>query len=162
MYKDDWESKFKEWKSKKESYPISKSESKINQTPSFQKQTKINYPEKSKKHFKPQIILLFCYITIIINMLLGERFYSLEWAFLGFILISIIFYLVKIDSRFLIFPALLLLITLPFLLLFKQQAIAETIAVYVYYFLVVGVILQIIEHFKKTENSLSFNNLYNF
>lgn len=113
--------------------------------------------EKSIYRFKPTLVLAFSYVLIIANMLLGFRIYSLEWAFLGFLIIAIIFYDFKIDSRFLILPALLLLGYIPFLLIGAQKEIAETIAVFVYYFLVVGVGLQISEYYKKTENSLDFS-----
>lgn len=115
--------------------------------------------EKTTKFIHPSFVLSFCYTLIIANMLLSPKIYSLEWAFLGFLVIVVIFYDFKIDSRFLILPALLLLGYIPFLLIGAQKEIAETIAVFVYYFLVVGVVLQIIEHVKKIENSLDFDRI---
>lgn len=112
--------------------------------------------EKSIHHLKPLLVLSVSYALIIANMLLSPKIYALEWAFLGFLAIAVIFYDFKIDSRFLILPALLLLGYVPFLLIGAQKEIAETIAVFVYYFLVVGVGLQIIEHYKKTINSIEF------
>ncbi len=113
--------------------------------------------EKSTKFIHPSFVLSFCYALIIANMLLSPKIYSLEWAFLGFLIITVIFYDFKIDSRFLILPALILLGYIPFLLIGAQKEIAETVAVYVYYFLVVGVVLQIVEHYKKTVNSIDFD-----
>lgn len=56
--------------------------------------------------------------------------------------------LLHIESRTPAMFALLLLISLPFFLILKKTAIAENIAVYVYYLLIITVILQIIE-FKR-------------
>ena len=99
------------------------------------------------------------YLILIINIFLATKVYSVEWAFLGFIIATVLFYDFKIDSRFLILPALLLLGYIPFLLIGAQKEIAESIAVFVYYFLVVGVVLQIIEHVKKIENSIDFDGI---
>jgi hypothetical protein len=114
--------------------------------------------EKSIHHIHPSLALAFSYALIILNMFFGSRIYSLEWAFLGFLAITVIFYDFKIDSRFLILPAILLLGYLPFLLVGRFDSLAEVIAVYVYYFLVVGVVLQIIEYVKKTENTIDFDS----
>ncbi len=109
-------------------------------------------------HFmRPSLALAFSYALIIANMFMSPRVYSVEWAFLGFLAIAIISYDFKIDSRFLILPALILLGYIPFLLIGAQKEIAEIVAVYVYYFLVVGVGLQIVEYSKKTKNSIDFN-----
>ena len=113
--------------------------------------------ESSVHKIAPSKVIAFCYTLILANVLLSPKIYSIEWAFLGFLLITVIFYDFKIDSRFLILPALLLLGYIPFLLIGAQKEIAEITAVYVYYFLVVGVALQIIEHCKKTENSIEFD-----
>ncbi|MBI2632363.1 hypothetical protein HYW75_05140 [Candidatus Pacearchaeota archaeon] len=112
--------------------------------------------EKSIHHLNPLFVLSLSYSIIIANMLLSPEIYSLEWAFLGFLAITVVFYDFKIDSRFLILPALILLGYIPFLLIGAQKEIAETIAVYVYYFLVVGVGLQIVEYYKKAQNSIDF------
>ncbi len=115
--------------------------------------------EKSTKFIHPSLALAFSYALIIANMFLSPKIYSLEWAFLGFLIIAVIFYDFKIDSRFLILPALILLGYIPFLLIGSQKEIAENVAVYVYYFLVVGVVLQIIEYYKKIQNSIDFNKV---
>ena len=111
---------------------------------------------KNLYHTKPSNILFIGYCLLAINIALQQRFYSVEWAFLGVIFVTMIFYDFKIDSRFLILPAILLLGYVPFLLIGKQSAFAELIAIYVYYFLVVGVVLQIIESVKETGNRLDF------
>jgi hypothetical protein len=114
---------------------------------------------KSLDRISVYVILVLGYLILIADILLKSRFYSVEWAFLGFVIVAVLFYDFKIDSRFLILPAILFLGYVPFLLMGKQDAIAETTAIYVYYFLVVGVVLQLIEHLKKIENSLDFDKL---
>ena len=99
--------------------------------------------EKTIHHIHPSLALAFAYALVILNMFLGSKIYSLEWAFLGFLVIAVIFYDFKIDSRFLILPGIILLGYLPFLLVGYFNELAEVIAVYVYYFLVIGVVLQI-------------------
>ncbi len=94
---------------------------------------------------KEKVILLLVYVLFIFELIFVPKLYSIEWAFVLFIVVAILFYLFKIDSRFLILPALLLLWYCPFLLMYKQSVLAEKVAVFVYYFLVVGVILQIFE-----------------
>jgi hypothetical protein len=113
--------------------------------------------EKSTGFINPLLALALSYALIVVNMLLSPRVYSPEWAFLGFLVIAVVFYDFKIDSRFLILPALFLLGYIPFLLIGAQKEIAETVAVYVYYFLVVGVALQIIEYYKQTKSSVDFS-----
>jgi len=114
--------------------------------------------EKLIVKINPIFLMTLIYVFLIINMYLSNGVYSVEWAFLGFVIAAIIFYDARIDSRFLILPALLLLGYVPFLLIAKQNAISETIAIYVYYFLVVGVGLQLTEYFTKNNNYLDFES----
>lgn len=118
-----------------------------------------HFYNKSIYKINPRLILFLGYLILIINMFLATNAYSIEWAFLGFMIAAVLFYDFKIDSRFLILPALLLLGYIPFLLMGAQKEIAETTAIYVYYFLVAGVVLQIIEHVKKIENSIDFDKI---
>jgi hypothetical protein len=117
-----------------------------------------NY-EKIIVKINPVFLMTFIYILLILNMYLSSNVYSVEWGFLGFVIAAVIFYDARIDSRFLILPALLLLGYVPFLLIAKQNAVAETIAIYVYYFLVVGVGLQLTEYLTKNNNYLDFEGL---
>lgn len=114
--------------------------------------------EKSLITAHPALLVFIVYLLLIINMFLGLNYYSIEWAFLGFIVATVIIYDSSIDSRFLILPALLLLGYIPFLLIGKYNAIAENIAIYVYYFLVCGVVLQVVEHMRKIEPKVSFDH----
>ena len=114
--------------------------------------------EKLIENVSAVALLIVIYVLLIINMFLsGYSVYSAEWAFLGFVIAGVIFYDSKIDSRFLIFPALILLGYIPFFLVAKQNALAETIAIYVYYFLVVGVGLQVAESVKNKEFQYSLD-----
>jgi len=108
------------------------------------------------KRLRKEFVLTAGYVMILINMILGVKIYSIDWAFLFFVLLAGIFYFYKIDSRFLILPAILLLGYCPFLLIAKNNTLAENIAIYAYYFLVVGVLIQIIENFRNKEIKLNF------
>jgi len=113
----------------------------------------LGLPKRSRAGY----ILLISYLALGLNIIFRElEFYSIEWSFIVFILSMIAFIIYKIDTRFLIFPAILLLGYAPFLLIAKQDILAENIAIYAYYFLVVGVIGQFIEYTKGTRNSLDF------
>ena len=112
--------------------------------------------ELAVRKIKPIVFVFIVYFLLIINMIAGVYFNSYEWAFVGFVIASVIFYDFKIDSRFLILPALLLLGYVPFLLIGKYNQLAEGIAIYVYYFLVVGVILQIVEYRRNKELDIDF------
>lgn len=115
--------------------------------------------EKAVHNANKRAVLSVVYLLLTADMILGMRVYSVEWAFLGFLACAVICYDAKIDSRFLILPALFLLGYIPFLLIAKYQALAESIAVYVYYFLVIGVGLQFIEYLKKREGLLDFEEV---
>lgn len=113
--------------------------------------------EKAIHKSNPFAVLFIMYLVLAIDIILSIKgVYSVEWAFLGFLAAAVVFYDSRIDSRFLIFPALLLLGYIPFLLIGKQNLVAETAAVYVYYFLVAGVGLQVAQFIQKNENSADF------
>ena len=87
--------------------------------------------------------------TAIIFAILTTVFIFSENILLAFLVGTILAILfLGWDSRFFIGFALIFLIFCPFLLAFDKQAIAEKLAVYAYYLLVVGVIMQLIQHFK--------------
>ncbi|MBU1201439.1 MAG: hypothetical protein KJ583_01310 [Nanoarchaeota archaeon] len=119
-----------------------------------------------KKTLIPEkFILIFSYMIILSLILLFHtkvlRVLSYENLFISFLLVGFLFYIYRIDSRYLILPAILLLWLCPFLLIYELQALAEGMAIYAYYFLVVGVILQIIEFKRKKEVSLEFERIGN-
>ena len=102
------------------------------------------------------VIFSLVFVFLIVNIILSNFFYSIEWAFVMFIVVGILFYLFKIDSRFFILSAIMFLGYCPFLLILKLDVLAEIVAVYVYYFLVVGIILQFIESIKDREFDIDF------
>ena len=118
--------------------------------------------ERSIDKVKKRNALLAAYLILTLNIIIGTRYYSVEWAALAFLLCSVVFYDLRIDSRFMILPALLLLGYVPFLLIGEFEKIAELAAIYVYYFLVAGVALQVIEHAKNTVPMLEFEKTLSY
>ncbi len=92
-------------------------------------------------------LLVFIMLAFLILSFDMKNYNSLVWMYLGF---SIIF---SIDSRYASIIAMNLLLYIPFNMILKQNEIAENLAIYVYYFLLITVLLSIIEIFKhKDEN----------
>lgn len=81
---------------------------------------------------------------------------GLSAGLLWFLFLMFLFY--EWDNRIIGVLALIFLASCPFLLQFKQDALAEQMAVYAYFFLVMTVILQIVEYkrhpesYKESEN----------
>ncbi len=115
--------------------------------------------EKAIYNANKKIILIIVYVLLLLNIIFGIKVYSVEWAFCGFLAAAVVLYDSRIDCRFLVLPALMLLAYIPFLLIGKQNSLAEKFAVYVYYFLVVGVGLQLAEYMGKKENLLNFESV---
>lgn len=100
-----------------------------------------------------QYSLLFVGFFLIYGTILFAKA-SVEVEFISFIITTVIFGLARIDSRFLILPALLHLWLAPFMLMNDFKDIAETTAVYAYYYLVIGVLLQFIEFKFDIKNTI--------
>ena len=116
------------------------------------------HPKRGSKINKGYIILGITYFILLINSILTIKgVYNSRWAFIPFIIAFFILLLFNIDSRFLIFPAILLLAYCPFLLIAKEVILAENIAILAFYFLIGGCILQILEYLRKKDNSLDFS-----
>ncbi len=77
-------------------------------------------------------------------MILSER-----TMLLIFVIYFILSAILRFDSRIPIVAALLLLITTPFLLNAGKFGLADTTAITAYYFLVTGVLLQLIEYIRE-------------
>ncbi len=75
-------------------------------------------------------------------------------SFAMFPILLIIFFLLKIDSRFFILAAILHLWFAPFMLMINNEKIANQTAIYAYYYLIIGVIYQFFE--KKPKLNLEF------
>jgi hypothetical protein len=96
----------------------------------------------------------FLKIGVIISVLVYSLFKGIkviDFFILAYGLISILFI---VESRIAAVIALLCLISCPILLIYKKEAMAETMAIYAYYFLVITVLTQIREYIKeeKEEN----------
>jgi len=93
-----------------------------------------------KKYYSILLILLFAVLIFKVSLTAG-----IFW------LIFLSFLIYDWDSRITASLALLFLISCPILLSLKKDAIAELMAVYTYYFLVITVILQIVEYKRHPE-----------
>lgn len=100
------------------------------------------------ERLSPYYFMAACLIIIIPIAILESHLFgvSLEFIFLAFIASGLIFYLFRIESRFFILSALLLIWLCPYLKIYDLDIIAENIAIYAYYSLIVGVVLQFAEH----------------
>lgn len=95
---------------------------------------------------KLQTILL---AMLLILMVMWK--FNYEVIVLWMLFLSFLFY--GWESRIIAALAFLALISCPFLLIYKKDALAETMAIYAYYFLVMTVVLQIAE-MRKEDKSL--------
>ena len=77
-------------------------------------------------------------------------FWSLSSALLW--LLFLLFLVYQWENRIIATFALILLASCPFLLAFKKEDLAETMAVYAYFFLVMTVVLQIVEYIRDQRN----------
>jgi hypothetical protein len=93
---------------------------------------------------------------LIIAFILAWVLWGISAGLLWLLFLAFAFY--DWDNRVIGVMALFSLATCPFLLSFKQDALAEKVAVYAYFFLVMTVVLQIIEYkrhpnlFKESKN----------
>ncbi len=92
-------------------------------------------------------------IMLLIFMLFYLALHYLP-AFLLFSLLLLIFFILKIDSRFFILAAILHLWFAPFMLIINNKEIANQTAIYAYYYLIIGVLYQFFE--KKPKLNLEF------
>ena len=84
------------------------------------------------------------WLLILVALAMGIYF---RWS-IGEIAVFCIFIyilLYPVPSRFMVMPALFFLILTPFFLIFSQESIAEQLAIYCYYFLVMTAIMGIYE-----------------
>lgn len=84
-------------------------------------------------------------LIIILSLLLIWKF-NVQIIIFAAVFLAFIFY--KWDSRFIIGIGLSLLTIVPIILVFRKETFfVEIVAVYAYYFLITGLLLQIIEYF---------------
>ncbi len=81
---------------------------------------------------------------------------NVELLFVCFVLAGILFFAYRIDARYMILPAILLLWLCPFLLIYKFNNGAEAAAIYAFYFLVIGVLLEFGELRKNYTTAFAF------
>ncbi|MBU4481717.1 hypothetical protein KKH59_05435 [Patescibacteria group bacterium] len=100
------------------------------------------FPKKiTKKNYLKIILMSVILIYILIKGIEVINFFILAYG-----LISVLFIM---ESRLAAGIALLFLISCPILLILKKEGMAETLAIYAYYFLVITVLTQIREYIKE-------------
>jgi hypothetical protein len=87
-------------------------------------------------------------ILVVLIFALVKSIGIVDFIVLAYALISILF---VFESRISAVLALILLASCPFFLMFKKDSIAEIMAIYAYYFLVITVITQIAEYMKENK-----------
>jgi len=92
--------------------------------------------------FKVLIAILACVI------------FDILWGYISAIFLGtfVLFILLKWDSRVFIAIGLLFLISCPLYLLQRKELMAEEMAVYAYYALFLGVMLQLIEYWRESHS----------
>ena len=103
---------------------------------------KKGFGDIKKEYLYSALVLIFAVILFIWN-------FNLETIVL--LTLFIAFALYEWDSRIIATGALISLASCPVLLISKQDALAEQMAVYAYFFLVMTVVLQIIEYKRHPE-----------
>lgn len=104
----------------------------------------------TKKNYLKIILIIVILIYTLIKGIEVINFFILAYA-----LVSILF---VIESRIAAGIALLFLTSCPILLIFKKEAMAETMAIYAYYFLVITVITQIREYWREERTKKVIHN----
>jgi hypothetical protein len=103
---------------------------------------------------KYSAILLACTIMLL--------FWKLDIAAACFGTLFLVFFINKWDSRVIAALALISLSSCPVLLVFNNGQLAETMAIYAYYFLVLTVVLQIIEYRRDVRSFGQWRRKINF
>lgn len=101
------------------------------------------------------LILKWIIIFAILGCALSKNMQMIDFWILAYGLIAVLFI---IESRIAAGFALICLAACPFLLIFKQEILAEAMAVYAYYFLIITVLIQIRELKKESVDNLFANN----
>jgi septum site-determining protein MinD len=101
----------------------------------------------AKEFLKDNTMMLsFLFFVIIILIFKSEIREKAHYLFLVYFIISLVN---RIDSRYSVGAGLLLLAYTAVLLVQKKEDFANQIAIYAYYFLVVGVVLQLVEYIRE-------------
>lgn len=87
--------------------------------------------------------------AFIVVLILLMVIWSASIELIAFVTLFFAFLLYPWDNRIIAFCAMVCLAACPFLLIYNQENLAEQMATYAYYFLVITVVLQIVEY-KRT------------
>lgn len=105
------------------------------------------------------LVLAAFVLIVVIPIALFVLFFKLTWILLPilepYVPLFILIYILasikyRIDSRIPIAMALFLLVLVPIILILKLQASAEQLAIYAYYLLVAGVVVQFSEYIRES------------
>ena len=109
------------------------------------------YSDKLKKAFPNNLknLIHIPYLLVLAAVAIANFTKSEILTLAIFLALLIIFAKQKYDSRIPIGFALLLLVITAFVLAFSSEALANRIAIYSYYYLVVGVVLQLIGYIRE-------------
>lgn len=92
---------------------------------------------------------IYFFLWVVFLYLLYVFFWDNIWHFL--LVLFLVFWLYfQIDSRISFWGALLLLLCIPLLLILDKKVLAETLSIYLYYFLIIGVIFSVFEWLEKS------------
>lgn len=111
-----------------------------------------SYYIPKKESPKLQDFLHVPYLLVLSAVVAANFIESETVTLMIFFAFLLIYSIKKYDSRIPIAFALLLLIISAFVLAYKNEALANQIAIYAYYYLVVGVLLQLIEYIRNPED----------
>jgi len=99
--------------------------------------------------------LKFVLILLILVYVLFKEIDPINFLILGYALVSILF---VVESRISASITLLFLIFCPILLIMKKESLAEQMAIYAYYFLVITVVVQIREYLREEKEKKVIHN----
>ena len=111
-----------------------------------------NLKEFFKNNYK--IIITLLAVILILTIFKGEILNKIHFLFIFYFIIALVNHL---DSRYSIISAIILLLFTAVLLSQKREGFANQTAIYAYYFLIIGVVLQIFEYFRIGEESETEN-----
>ena len=106
----------------------------------------LKYAKKALQYLKNNLIWKD-YIILSLSLFMGVY---LGWNIFEIVIFLIFIYVIlyPVSSRQAVFPAVILLFIAPFFLIFKKDNLAEQVAIYAYYFLIMAVFMGIYELWK--------------
>lgn len=106
----------------------------------------LKYAKNALQYLKNNLIWKD-YIVLLLSLSMGVY---LRWNIFEIVIFLIFIYIIlyPVPSRQAVFPAVILLVITPFFLIFKKDSLAEQVAIYAYYFLIMAVVMGIYELWK--------------